>query len=87
MKATAVSVPQANDITRITPEFERYASIEAIEYQLKQAKYRANRLAKLVGDLEALRDARLNQIEAGEWPRPAASGCSAKDTTEATDGN
>lgn len=74
--ARILTVPKANDITRITPEFERYASIQAIEYQLKQAKARANRLAKLVGDLEALRDERLNQIEAGEWPRPAESSVS-----------
>lgn len=71
--AKILTAPESKDITTITPLYAECASVESIEHQLKQAKNKGRRIARLIEDLEALRDKRLAQIEAGEWPRRSTS--------------
>lgn len=71
--ALAVERMTGRSFVQVAPLFRLHASVEAIDFRLRKAKSARNKLDREIAQLEALRDRRMAQIEAGEWPPPPAS--------------
>lgn len=59
-------------IDRIRPEFDRGASVEAIDHQIRRARRQRGLWDIRMQKLAALRERRAAEMEAGVWPQASA---------------